>query len=296
MNYSPSENFLIIGELPREYLSQTCITEDLGVVARKLDLAGRQVSVEELDRACESADDDTVHEIAWKLIAGAEYRRSDQPADEHILDAIRMYLGLQSLVREYSAAAVTVVCDQWKQRSDRPVPCVPLMLLGEQGVPGGCQGDIDALLTMVMYRRWCGRCSFMGGLHEHTGRAVVSHDVLPRNFADANAAGFAPYTIADYHGELAGPTVHVKLAPGLTVTLAHVTKDLQTLILSRGTLLEVADSPIRCRNAMVIDTPSLDALMSLRIDNQYHFAVAAGDCTQQMAAGAREAGVEPKVV
>lgn len=286
--------FLIIGRLPSEYLAETCITADLDVVERKLGLSGRLVPTELLQQRQLEADDDTVHEIAQKLIAGAEFRRSDQPGDERILDAVRMYLGLRSLVDEHSAAAVTVVCADWKGPLARPVPCVPLMLLGEQGIPGGCQGDLDALLTMVLFRRAAGRCSFMGGLHEHAGKAVVSHDVLPRNFADQNS--FSPYTIANYHGDTPSPTVHVQLPPGMPVTLARLTKDLQTLILSRGTLVQVADAAILCRNAMVVETPSLDALMSLRVDTQYHFAVAAGDCVEQMAAGAREAGIEPNVV
>jgi len=39
------------------------------------------------------------------------------------------------------------------------VPCVALMLFQEQGIPTACQGDIDALLTMVLFKRVAGRSS-----------------------------------------------------------------------------------------------------------------------------------------
>ncbi|MFW6066009.1 MAG: hypothetical protein ACOC9S_04250, partial [Planctomycetota bacterium] len=100
MNDKPTRNFLIVGELPRDYLSQTCITEDPDVVTGKLGLTGQQVAGEELDRRQQDADEQTVQKLARDLVSGAEHRRSDQPADEHILAAMRMYLGLRSLVED----------------------------------------------------------------------------------------------------------------------------------------------------------------------------------------------------
>ncbi len=293
MTENNAGNFLIVGTLPTDYLTESQITDDLAVIRRKLELLGVEVPTDALAARQREADDGAVHTLARRLIAGAERRRSDQPADERILDAMRMYLALRSLVDEHSAAAITIVCADWKAPSERPVPCVPLMLLGEEGIPSGCQGDLDALATMLLFRRAAGRCSFMGGLHERAGKAVVSHDVLPRNFADPET--FSPYTIADYHGDRPSPTVHVKLPPGLPVTLARLTKDLESLILARGTLVECADAPIRCRNALVIETDSLEKLMSLRVDTQYHFAVARGDCVEPMAEAARNAGIEPNI-
>jgi L-fucose isomerase-like protein len=294
MTAGDNDTFLIFGGLPTAYLARSRITDDLEVIRRTLGLAGVELPVEAIAQRQREVEEDAAQAIARRLISGALFRRSDQPADERVLDAARMYLAMRSLVEEHAASAVTMVCAEWKSPRERPVPCVPLMLLAEGGVPAGCQGDLDALLTMVLFRRAAGRCSFMGGLHERDGKAVVSHDVLPRSFADPNR--FSDYTIGDYHGQKPSPTVHVRVPGGGPVTLARLTRNLETLLLARGTLLGCADAPIRCRNALVIETSALEVLMSLRVDNQYHFAVCAGDCVEPMADAARAAGIDPNVV
>jgi hypothetical protein len=67
-----------------------------------------------------------------------------------------------------------------------------LTLLADHGVPAGCQGDIDAVLTMALYHRAAGVVSFMGCGFRHGNQLVVVHCVLPRKMKGPGA--FQPYS------------------------------------------------------------------------------------------------------
>jgi hypothetical protein len=76
------------------------------------------------------------------------------------------------------------------------------------------------------------------------------------------------------------------------VTLARLTKDLERLLLTSGTLVACENSEERCRNTLLIDGVDRDALLGSVKGHQNHWVVACGDHVAALSHAAEQAGIE----
>ena len=143
--------------------------------------------------------------------------------------AARLYLAMRHFIRAHNAEAVTVNCGPYIRGEDLPTPCVALTLLNDEGIPAACQGDIDALLTMILFKRVSGQPSYMGGPIKDSGQLGVCHCVMSRRMCGGQAAE-QPYYLSDYHGRKTGPTIHTDPPVGQEVTVARLTQNLESLL------------------------------------------------------------------
>jgi L-fucose isomerase-like protein len=288
-----AEKVLVVGGLPRRYLEQWEITADLGRVRDVLGVSVEEVPVEELTGACDAlcdADRERAGRLCEELTGRAPDARGARPPSPAAVErAVRVYLAIEAILEARSGTAVTTVCGPIR-RAIRAVPCVALMLLQERGIPAACQGDLDAMLTMLLFRRVAGVGSFMGGARREEGRLTVSHCVLSRRLAGADAPPASHY-LGRYHDDLDSPTAHVSVPVGGPVTIARTTGNLEGLLLARGDLRGCLDEPGRCRNSLVIDLPNVEGLMAHVSGIQYHLVVAPGDHRDALAAFAGQVGM-----
>jgi len=289
---------LVFGGLPMKYLTEWEITADVGLVAGKLGVELVTVPHEELTGRYAALPDDQQREaaaLAERLVAEADQSDRPRPDDEEIHKAVRLYVAVSTLIEDRGAVAATIVCRPFIQDEALPVPCLALTLLQDRGVPAACQADIDAFLTMILFRRATGQVSFMGGGFQADGKLEISHCVLSRRMT-APGDPPQPYYLSDYHGRKSSPTVRTSIPAGRTVTIARLTRDLQRLILTRGTVVDSLDRPGRCRNTLIIDVPDAARLLGLVKGHQNHLVVACGDHVESMAELAERAGIEPALV
>jgi L-fucose isomerase-like protein len=195
---------------------------------------------------------------------------------------------MRAIIGDRRADAATILCGLWDYN---PVPCVPLTLLQDEGIPAACQGDIDALLTMMLFKRVTHWISFMGGAWGRDGRLAVNHCVLSRRMAGPNAP-MQPYYLRDYHGRHNTPTIHTDLPVGTRVTVARLTRNLEKLLLAPGTVIESLDPDKGCRNTLMIAVADPPRLLSGIKGVQNHLVVAQGDHADAMASLAQNAGIE----
>jgi L-fucose isomerase-like protein len=289
---------LLFGGLPHEYLQRWEITRDLAVAEDKLGVQFNEITTNDLlarTHNLTGPEKRRAKQITDHLMTNAVPSAQGAPLSEgDIQKATDLYVAMKSYVDHEDATAVTIVCSPWIQEPHYPTPCVALMLLQEDGVPAACQGDLDALLTMVLFKRASGVMSCMGNNFDVAGDLGVGHCVLPRTLCHPGSP--QPYYLSDYHGRKPSPTIHTTLPIGHVVTIARLTRNLETLILSRGTIVESLDLPDRCRNTLIIhvDDPAqvLGALKGL----QQHLVVACGDHTKAMTTHAQSAGIQVKAV
>ncbi len=290
---------LLFGGVPHEYLQRWEITSDLAVAEDKLGVQFKVIATDDLLTRTHNLTDPAkrrAKQLTDHLMTNAVQRAQGATINEtEMQKATELYVAMKRYVDDADATAVTIVCGPWIHEPNYPTPCIALMLLQEEGVPAACQGDLDALLTMVLFKRAAGVMSCMGNNFEVAGALGVGHCVLPRNLCDPTAA-LQPYYLGDYHGRKPSPTIHTTLPPGHVVTIARLTRNLETLILSRGTLVESLDLRDRCRNTLVIhvDAPArvLGALKGL----QQHLVVACGDHTKALTTHAQSAGIRVNAV
>jgi hypothetical protein len=144
---------------------------------------------------------------------------------------------------------------------------------------------------MILFQRVSKKPSCMGNPIEENGALVISHCVMSRKMM-----GFGkdsqPYYLADYHGRKASVTVHTDIPKGEIVTYGRFTRNLQSLILGAGEVVDSFDRKGICRNGLKLTVTDMDKLMEVRLDRQYHFAVVVGDHRSHLVDSVREAGIE----
>lgn len=289
------ETLLLFGGLSRYYLQGWEITANLKIAEEKLGVRFVTVPTGELLSKYQSLDNTEMaraKELAEQLKRKASKdQRAKLLAKEELEKATGLYVAMLSYVEKYAADAVTIVCSPWIRGTEVTVPCIALTLLQEEGVPAACQGDIDALLTMVLFKRLSGLASFMGGGIKASGALGVSHCVLSRKMCGPEMP-MQPYYISDYHGRKNSPTIHTEIPKGETVTLARLTRNLEGLILTSGVVIGSQDQKNRCRNTVVIKVKDRDKLLKTVKGIQQHFVVSCGDQRKALTMLARRAGIK----
>jgi L-fucose isomerase-like protein len=290
-----TQTALLFGAIPHTYLSEWQITSDFALIERTLGVRLDQVPHEELvARYADLAAQEQARAAALTedLIAGETRDRRAKPvAVSDVERAARLYLAMRHFVQERDATALTVNCRPFFQGVDMPTPCVALTFFNDEGLPAACQGDLDALLTMIMFKRASGLPSYMGGPIRDSGHLGVCHCVLSRRMCGPGAPQ-QPYYLSDYHGRKAGPTIHADLPAGQVVTVARLTQNLESLLLMRGTAAASHDSNHRCRNTIAVKGPDRSAVLRAVKGVQSHLVLACGDHVEAMSALAGEAGIE----
>jgi L-fucose isomerase-like protein len=288
------EKLLLFGGVPSDYLEEWEITNDLALAESKLNVRFEPIPDEELVGRYRSLGEEEAARLTDDLVEGASStdRRKMPPAPlrDEIVKAVRLFIAMQQLVEEREADAVTITCGSWIRSEDLPVPCVALMLFQEQGLPAACQGDIDALLTMVMVKRATGWTSFMGGAVEAQGHLGLSHCVLCRTMPDPDRE--QAYVISNYHGRKESPTIWVDVPVGETVTAARLIRNLERLLLFKGEIIANQASNSRCRNTLVVNVPDRARVFDAVKGIQNHYVAAFGDHTQALTEMAEDRGID----
>jgi len=281
------EKALIIGDLPHRYLDEWEITSDLALAEAKMGVHLEQVPAAELIAHYGRLRPDELNQataLAERLVTETSERSPFPVAMPEVAKAARLYVALKGFVAQRGANAVTIDCGPFYQGADTSLPCAALTLLQDAGIAAGCQVDVDALLTMILFKRVTDQPTFMGGPLESEGYLAVSHCAMPLRMAGLDASQ-QPYCLGGHHGAETDPTIRTRLPAGVTVTLARLTRNLERLILVAGTIAgsrgEIEGSP--CCNTLLVEVPDLAKLRSVIKGFQYHLIVARGDHTEPLA-------------
>jgi L-fucose isomerase-like protein len=294
MGQTPDTVILFGGKHTR-YLQEWEITSDLALVERVMDVRFSSVPTEELMARYMSLppeDQEQAASLAQDLLDGAVRKTGKMPRPpsvEQVKEAALLYLAMRHYVDEHNAQAVTVICGPWIRGEGRPTPCMALMLFQEAGIPAACQSDLEALSTMVLFKRLAGQPSFMGGAIKARGTLGINHCILCRNMTGTDDA-LQPYVVSTYHGRKDTPTVWTQLPAGETVTVARLTQNLEKLLLFRGSVVASDTHNTRCRNTLVVDVPNRRRVFKAVKGIQSHYVAACGDHVQALSnwAQARE--------
>ena len=117
----------------------------------------------------------------------------------------------------------------------RGFPCLGFSRLNDRGIPAACDGDMDCVLTMLMFQHACNQPGFLGNAAAWTRPRTrfTSPTARPRLRMEGPDGPAAPYLLRR-HAEVRGgavPEVHYRIGQNLTFTkLVH----LDTLLVFTG--------------------------------------------------------------
>jgi len=187
-----------------------------------------------------------------------------EPSREDVVKAARASLALEKLIAETRAHALCVgTCMRWLPRG---FPCLGFSRLNDRGVPAACDGDMDCVLTMLIFQHALNQAGFLGnagGVDTSKNAFHLAHCSAPLRM-EGPASPKAPYLLRR-HAEVEGgavPEVHYRIGQKITFTkLVH----LDTLLVFTGTIVEIPEVPKGtergCRTELVAEVDDADKLL-----------------------------------
>jgi L-fucose isomerase-like protein len=211
------------------------------------------VAIEEktFNEMISAADDSAVRAEINRWTENA--REIIEPNKEDIRKAARVSVALQNLMEREGAQGLAVgTCMGWLPKG---FPCLGFARLRDSGIPAACEGDMDSLLTMLLFQYAIDRPGFQGNATFDTSRNALwtAHCTAPLKMDGPNGKE-APYLLRG-HSEVGGsgcvPEIQYRL--GETITRAKLI-NLDTILASPGKIIEVpAKSVHGCRTQIVTE-------------------------------------------
>ena len=174
----------------------------------------------------ENADGDTIQ----KSLPGAE----------------RIYQALKDVVVQYRLQGFTLRCFDLLT-TIKNTGCLALAKLNAEGYVAGCEGDVPAMLTMMIVRSLFGISGFQANpanINPETGEVLFAHCTIPLDMVE--------HYEYDTHFESGiGVGIRGYMKEG-AVTIFKVSGDLSRHFIAEGTLVRNQAKPDLCRTQQVI--------------------------------------------
>lgn len=209
------------------------------------------VAVQEkvFDEMISSADEKAVQIEAKRWTQ--EAKEILEPSADDITKAARISVALQRLVEQEQAQGLAIgTCMGWLPKG---FPCLGFARLRDAGIPAACEGDMDSLLTMLLFQYAIDRAGFQGNATFDTSRNALwtAHCTAPLKM-DGVHGKQAPYLLRG-HSEVAGSgcVPEVQYRVGQTITRTKLV-NLDTILASTGKIIEVPKKSVHgCRTQFI---------------------------------------------
>ncbi len=163
--------------------------------------------------------------------------------------AFRLYLALDRMIQEYQLSGYTLRCFDLLS-AVRNTGCLALAMHNARGIPACCEGDIPALLTMMIGNALTGVSGFQANpsrIDPDSGQLTFAHCTVPLNMVESFRY--------DTHFESGiGVAIEGELPAG-PVTLAKVSGELNRSWFMNAELLENLHEKDLCRTQVILKAP-----------------------------------------
>ena len=188
--------------------------------------------------------------------------------------AVQIYNALKVLVEKYQLNAFTLRCFDLLTAVGN-TGCLALASFNSDGIPAACEGDVPALLTMMISRALTGICGFQANparIDTETGKMLFAHCTIPFNMVENWQY--------DTHFESGiGVGIHGEFPEG-PVTVFKVSGDLGMYFVSEGELLYNQYEDNLCRTQVAIRIDPADAKYFLTEPIGNHHIILPGHCKE----------------
>ena len=211
-----------------------------------------------------------------------------EPSRDEVVKAMRLYRAIKDIVEQYHLDAFTLNCFDLIPTT-RTTGCVALAMLNQEGIPAGCEGDEQTLLTMLAVQAATGEMTFMANpskiLDNAAHEMVFAHCTIAPAMTDR-------YIVRDHYESLSGVAVEGIFEPMDMTVVKCGGRGMERYFISKAQLLECTSNPNMCRTQLHLrlDEP-LDYFLERSIGN--HHVIIRGDHKQRLEAVLRLLNATP---
>lgn len=212
----------------------------------------------------------------------AKAPRENAPAEEPMADNVRksypgatqIYHALEGLVKRYELGAFTLRCFDLLTAVGN-TGCLALASFNADGIPAACEGDVPALLSMMIAQALTGCTGFQANparIDVKSGEMLFAHCTVPFNMV----TGWQ----YDTHFESGiGVGIHGELPEG-PVTVFKVSGNLDRHFVAEGELLYNQYEDNLCRTQVALKLSGADARYFLTNPIGNHHIILPGHCKE----------------
>ena len=242
----------IIGQ-PSDWLISSSV--EPAIVSERLGMELVEIPMDELLRAIDNTPETASQEDT-----------TNEAIREALPMANRIYGALRRIVSQYNLHGFTLRCFDLLTAVHN-TGCMALARLNSEGIVAGCEGDVPAMLSMVIAQSLLGVSGFQANpvsINPETGEMLFAHCTIPFNMVERFEL--------DTHFESGigvGIRGYMKEGP---VTIFKVSGNLSRCFIAEGTLVRSQAKPDLCRTQQVIqlaDKRQTDYFLTRPIGNHH---------------------------
>ena len=211
-------------------------------------------------------------------------RKLPKEAADRFEDICKMTYALRELFRRYKLSGLTMNCfDIIKFKNI--APCLSASLLQDMGFTIGCEGDVPALVAMILVRLISGTASFIGNVIASQGtRITLAHCTIPLSLTSG-------YEITSHFESGVYPAIKGEMKPGMEATLLRFSPNYETLRAGAGLIVEGVRIENGCRTQVTVDLGSnAGKILEKPLGN--HHILALGDLVEELKAFCKVMGIK----
>lgn len=195
---------------------------------------------------------------------------------EAIPGAERIYLALREIVEEYGLSGLTLRCFDLLGTVHN-TGCLALARLNAEGFPASCEGDVPALLSMLVARRVTGKSGFQANpsrIDPETGEMIFAHCTIPFDMVDS-------FRFDTHYESGIGVGIRGHFPEG-PVTVFKLSGDLGRCFAAEGELVRNQAEADLCRTQVVVRLRPEDARYFLTDPIGNHHVIVPGHCAEAL--------------
>ena len=243
------------------------------------------VPLDEVVKGYEAIPDSEVQDITDEFINKAVGMK--EPSRDEVVKAMRLYRSVKGIVERYRLNAFTLNCFDLIPTT-HTTGCVALALLNQEGIPAGCEGDEQTLLTMLVVQAVTGEMTFMANpskiLDNAAHEMVFAHCTIAPAMTDR-------YIVRDHYESLSGVAVEGIFDPMEMTIIKCGGTAMERYFISKAQLLECTTNPNMCRTQLHLRLDeSLDYFLERSIGN--HHVIVRGNHVEKLTTILRMLGAQ----
>ena len=204
------------------------------------------IPMQELLDAIASTPLDTIQTLSFQALSSTVQADKELAIRKALPGAHQIYLALKTLVERYQLQGCTLRCFDLLSAVHN-TGCMALAQLNAEGIVAGCEGDVPAMLSMMIAQVLTGTSGFQANparINPETGELLFAHCTIPFNMVK--------HCELDTHFESGigvGIRGYMKEGP---VTIFKVSGDLSRCFIEEGELVRNQAQPDLCRTQQII--------------------------------------------
>ena len=203
------------------------------------------ISIETVEKAFHEITEDEIGPEASLFANRAKGIQEATP--EELLRTMRLYKAIRRVCQEENLDALTLSCFSLIQ-SLKTTGCLALSLLNDEGIPAGCEGDLQSIMTLLMVKELIGKPGFMANpsfVDLARNEVLLAHCSIPTKMAEE-------FIIRNHFETESGIAIQGIVHPGEVTLFKCGGECLDEYYLSSGHLIENTNMVTCCRTQLKV--------------------------------------------